>query len=318
MSTLDDIYEEINIADSIVILTHEHPDGDAVGTALALYNALKIRDKNVEVVIPEYSRCFSNVPGIKDVLKEGSKEEYSLAITVDTASLNQLGDCLKYFENAKKTICIDHHSSNNMMGDLNFVDPFSPAAAQVLYGIFKAYNWEITEDIGTAIMTGIVTDTGGFQYEQVSKETFEIAAEMRAMGINIPQIYKDTLSTHTIASFKLKVLANDRLEILEDGKVTFTYIDMKDEEKVNAEVGDYEGIVNEGRDLEGVEVSIFLHQIDKGYKTSLRSNSYVNVSEICGKFGGGGHVRAAGATFTEGTPKQIKEILVNEIKKYLK
>ena len=79
--------------------------------------------------------------------------------------------------------------------------------------------------------------------------------------------------------------AQPAYECHQDGKVTFTYIDMKDEEKVNAEVGDYEGIVNEGRDLEGVEVSIFLHQIDKGYKASLRSNSYVNVSEICGKFG---------------------------------
>jgi phosphoesterase RecJ-like protein len=141
---------------------------------------------------------------------------------------------------------------------------------------------------------------------------------MRELGVDIPQIYKDTLATHTITSFKLRVLANDRLEFLEDGKVTFTYINKKDEEKVNAEIGDYEGIVNEGRNLEGVEVSIFLHQTEKGYKASLRSNSYVNVSEICGKFGGGGHVRAAGVTFTEGTPKQIKEQLVEEIKKYLK
>lgn len=317
MSTLDDIYEEINIAESIVILTHEHPDGDAIGTALALSNALKMHGKSADVIIPEYSRCFENVPGIKDVLKEG-KDEYALAIAVDLASLGQLGDCVKYFENAKKTICIDHHSSNNMMGDINFVDPFSPAAAQVLYGIFKAYNWEITEEIGADLMTGIITDTGGFQYQSVSKETFEIAAEMRELGVDIPQIYKDTLATHTITSFKLKRIAYDRLEFFEDGKITFTYINKKDEEKVNAETGDYEGIVNEGRNLEGVEVSVFLRQTDTGYKASLRSNSYVNVSEICGKFGGGGHIRAAGAKFTEGKPEEIKEQLVAEIKKYLK
>ncbi len=318
MSTLDDIYQEINVADSIAILTHEHPDGDAIGTALALYNALKMQNKNVEVIIPEYSRCFSNVPGIEDVLKEGSKEEYALTITVDVASINQLGDCVKYYENAKKTISIDHHNSNTMLGDINFVDPFSPAAAQVLYGIFKVYNWEITEDIGTDIMTGIITDTGGFQYQQVSKETFIIAAEMKELGVDIPKIYKETLATHTISSFKLKVLANDRLEFLEDGKVTFTYINKEDEESVNAELGDHEGIVNEGRNLEGVEVSIFLHETDKGYKASLRSNNYVDVSEICTKFNGGGHIRAAGATFIEGTPKQIKEMLMSEVKKYLK
>jgi len=317
MSTLDEISSEINKAGSIVILTHRDPDGDAIGTALALYNALKDQGRNVEVIIPEYSRVFDEVPGIDEVLKEGSQEEYDLAISVDAATIKMLNGWATYFENAKKTIVIDHHSSNTMFGDINYVDPISPAAAQVLYGIMRALDWNITEEIGTDLMTGIITDTGGFQYSGVSQETFEIAADLMKLGVNVAKIYKKVLATHSITSFKLKVIAQDRLEFLEDGKIAFTYITNADEKKVNAETGDYEGIVNEGRNIEGVEVSIFLHEIEEGYKASLRSNNYVNVSEVCAAFGGGGHIRAAGATI-EGEPEEIKEKIVAEVKKQLK
>lgn len=107
------------------------------------------------------------------------------------------------------------------------------------------------------------------------------------------------------------------MEFLEDGKITFTYITKEDEKHVNSEVGDYEGIVNEGREIEGVEVSIFLHEMDNGFKASLRANEYVNVSDVCMMFGGGGHIRAAGVTM-QGTPEQIKEKLVSEIVRQLK
>ena len=115
-------------------------------------------------------------------------------------------------------------------------------------------------------------------------------------------------------------IANDRMEFLEDGKVTFTYITNDDEKSVNAQTGDHEGLVEIGRDIEGVEVSIFLHEIPEkanGFKISLRSKEYVNVSDVCIMFGGGGHVRAAGA-FSLGTVEQIKEKIVAEIRKQLK
>lgn len=166
-------------------------------------------------------------------------------------------------------------------------------------------------------MAGIITDTGGFQYSGVTRETFEIASDLIELGVNIPKLYKQLLSTNTKTSFQLRKLAMDRMEFLEDGKVTFTYITIEDEEKINAENGDYEGIVNEGRNIEGVEVSIFLHEQSDGFKASLRANEYVNVSDVCLMFGGGGHPRAAGAKF-QGEPQEIKEKLLNEVKRQLK
>ncbi len=317
MSSLDEILKEIKEAKDIIMLTHENPDGDAMGSCLALYPALKSMNKEVELVIPKHARVFNNLPGIENVKTEGSKKDYDLAIAVDCAALNQLDGWSNYFEDAKYRIVIDHHSSNGMFGDLNYVDMSSPACAQVLFVLFRYYNWEITHDIGTCLMAGIITDTGGFQYSGVSKETFEIASNLLSQGVDITKLYKELLETHTKSSFELRKIALDRMEFLEDGKIAYTYITKKDEKKVKAETGDYEGIVNEGRNIEGVEVSIFLHEADDGFKASLRANNYVNVSDVCMMFGGGGHVRAAGATM-QGSPKQIKEKLVNEIKRQLK
>ena len=130
-------------------------------------------------------------------------------------------------------------------------------------------------------------------------------------------IYKKVLQIKTRANYELSKLAMNRMEFLEDDRITFTYITLEDEKRFQAEEGSHEGIVEIGRDIEGVEVSIFLHEAEDGFKVSLRSNEYINVSEVCFMFGGGGHMRAAGCKMT-GTIEQIKNKLVNEIKKELK
>ncbi len=317
MSTIDDILKKIKKAKSIVILTHENPDGDAIGSSLAMYTQIKSMKKNVDLIIPSYPKIFNVLADISEAKKEGKEEPYDLAISVDCATIKLLNGWSSYFENSNFKIAIDHHSTNDMFGDFNYVDLSSPACAQVIYMMFKHYGWKITPEIGTDLMTGIITDTGGFQYSGVSKETFEIASELLSKGVNISKIYKQVMETKTMANFKLRKIALDRMEFLEDGKITFTYITKEDEKDTNAETGDYEGIVNEGRAIEGVEVSIFLHEMNNGFKASLRANNYVNVSDVCLMFGGGGHIKAAGATM-QGTPKQIKDKLVKEIKLQLK
>ena len=312
MSTLDEILKEVKKANDIVILTHNNPYVSAIGSSLAVYIALKQAGKNVEVVIPKMPRIQNFLPCADEVKKEASKQSYDLAISLDCATIKLVNGWANYFEDAKTRIVIDHHSTNDMYGDLNYVELSSPACAQVLYVLFNYYNIEITPEIGTCLMTGIITDTGGFQYSAVSKETLEIAAELLGS-----KIYKKVFATHTKGNFELRKIALQRMEFLEDGKVAFSYITKKDEEKVNAEDGDNEGLVNEGRNIEGVEVSIFLREIDEGMRVSARSNDYVNVSDVCLMFGGGGHVHAAGATM-QGTVEQIKEKLLKEIKLQLK
>lgn len=315
--TIDKIKEEIEKAKDIVILTHECPDGDAVGSALAMYLTLKKLDKKVDVVIPEYSNVFKFLPGADEIKKEGKEEAYDLAISVDVTGIKRLNGFAKYFENAKTKIQIDHHQINEMFADYNFVNPASPACAQNLIFIIEKLGVEIDKEIGTCLLTGIITDTGGFKYEGVSAETFEFASWLLAKGVNVSDIYKRVLQMKTKANFELRKLIMDRMEFICDNKVTFTYMTLDDEKNVGAEPGDHEGLVEVGRDIEGVEVSIFIREIENGYKASLRSNNYVNVSDVCIAFNGGGHIRAAGCNIY-GTLEEAKEKIINEVERYIK
>lgn len=315
--TLDTILEEIKKAEKIVILTHEGPDGDAVGSSLSFGLALKSLGKDVDIIIPEYSKSFSFMPGISELKEKSDIEKYDLAISLDCADSKILKGYTRYFENAKMKIVIDHHGSNTMYGDINFINPVAPACCQILIGMFEYFSIEVTKDMATCIMTGIITDTGGFCHNATS-ETFEFAADILRIGVNISEIFRRALYTKNKANFELNKRAMDRIEFLENGKVAFTYITAKDEEEVGAVQGDHEGIVECGKNIENVEVSIFLHEIKgKGFKVSLRSVEYVDVASIAIMLGGGGHHKAAGA-YGKGTPEQIKEKVLMEVRKQLK
>lgn len=315
--TLDNILDEIKKADTIAILVHENPDGDAVGSALAMELALKQLNKEADVIIPEFPKEFEFLPDADKIKKETDVVSYDLVLALDCASIKLINNCIDYFENAKTKVAIDHHSSNTMFADYNFVDQDAPACAQLLLVIFGYYNIEVTKEIGTCILTGIITDTGGFRYEGVTAETFRFVASLCEKGVKVSKVYQRVFASKTRAKFELHKITLDREEFLEDGKIAFTYITKADEEKVGAKNGDYDGIVENGRDVEGVEVSIFLRETDKGIKVSLRSKDYVNVSEAATMFGGGGHVRAAGCNI-QGTIEQAKNQIVNRIKCYLK
>lgn len=315
---LDNITEEISKANNIVILTHETPDGDAIGSSLALYGALKTMNKKVDVIIPECPAVFSFLPWFEDIKKEGKEERYELAIALDCSDIKRLNGFSRYFENAKTKIVIDHHGSNTMFGDYNFVNPNSPAACEILVAVLEYMGIEINKGIGTCLATGIITDTGGFRHDTVKPETFEFIAQLLNKGVNISSIYRRVLQITTKKQFEIRRIALNRLEFLEDGKIAFTYITKKEQEKMNLQTGDHEGIVEFGRDIEGVEVSIFLRELPEGgYKASFRSNEYVNVSDVCLMFGGGGHPKAAGCTVNLPL-EQAKEKLVAQTKRYLK
>lgn len=318
MGTLDKILEEINKANSIVILTHDNPDGDAVGTSLALYNALKKYGKeNVDIIIPECPKAFLFLPGADNIKKSSECESYNLAIGIDCSNLNMLNGGNKYFENSDHTVVIDHHNTNTMYGDLNFVNPDAPACAEVMIVALNSFNIDIDKDIGTCILAGIITDTGGFKSQNVTSETFEFVANLLKKGINVSSVYRKVLLLKTKSAYELARAANNRLEFFSDGKIAYTYVTLEDYEKFGTSYGDHEGIVEVGRDIEGVEVSIFVRPIKgKGFKVSLRSNNKVDVDEIALLFGGGGHPKAAGF-YINGDIESVKKKVIDEVKRCL-
>ncbi len=314
---LDKLIDLITKNKKIAIFTHESPDGDAIGSSLALYMGLTSIDKEVDIITDEYSSCFNFLKDREKILSQ-AKKNYDICIALDCATEKRLYDPTNEFKKGKHTISIDHHASNTFYAECNYVEDKSPATCQTLIKIIKRLNINLTKELGEAIMMGIITDSGGFRYDTVNDETFEIAANMLDLGVNISKIYNDTFDLQTKSQFALTKIATSRLEFLCDGKIALTYITSKDMEETNAKAGDHEGIVNVGRKVEGVIISIFIRESEKNvYKISLRSNDdNINVSEIAEAFDGGGHSKAAGCII-KGTLDKVKKALIKEAKKYV-
>lgn len=294
MIVMNKIKSLIESAESILILTHKSPDGDAVGSGLAFYNALVSINKIVDIVIDDVPRIFGFLSNYDKIKNTSKVEEYDLVVVVvDCANQERIGQDNNYFENAKYTINIDHHVSNTNYANNNYVSGSSPACCEYLVEIFNELDIEINKDIAECLMVGILTDTGGFQYPNVSEKTFNIASKMSNI-VDIPYIYKNVLTTKTRSQFELSKVAISRIELFGNDRIAFTYLMKDDFEKVNAMPGDHEGVVNIGREIEGVYVSIFVREVDDGFRVSLRSSGNINVNEIASLFNGGGHVMAAG------------------------
>lgn len=317
MSVLENIKEKIENSNSILIMTHINPDGDAVGSSLGLLSALKKIEKKAAVYMPVPNKTFSFLPGYSEIITSVENvKDYDLCIALDSSDLERLGSGREYFEAIEDTIVIDHHITNQNFGDINYLNAVASSTCENLIVVLAAMGIAINKEIAESLYTGILTDTGAFRYN-VQSETYEFVAMLVESGIETAKIYRRLFDLTTLNKTKLLGRALDRLEVLEDGKVSFTYITREDLEEFSLEESDSEGIVNFGRNIEGTEVSIFVKEQSEKYKVSMRANEYVDVSIVASKFAGGGHVRAAG--FESLMPlEQIKLAIIEELKKQLK
>ena len=201
--TLDDILNEIKAAETILILAHENPDGDAIGSSVGLCLALQNMGKKAEVLMNEYPANFDFLPGIENIKKEPSYDRYDMAITVDCPDITRVcKEYIPYFEKAKVTAEFDHHSKNTMFADYNIVNHVSPACAQILVSSFQYLNIDITKEIATNLLTGIITDTGGFKNSGITEETFEFAGWALSKGVNVSEAYRESMLVTTKTKFE--------------------------------------------------------------------------------------------------------------------
>ena len=317
MSVLDSIREMIQKAKKILIITHENPDGDAVGSSLGFMHGLKKLEKEVDVYLPVVNKMYSFLPGfdcIKNELPDDA--EYDLCVALDSSDLERLGEGRKWFEKIADTIVIDHHITNQNFGDANYVNAVASSTCQNIIVVLAAMEVAINKDMAKCMYTGMLTDTGGFRHN-VQPETFEFASMLVEAGVNVAEIYRKVFDVTTEARTRLLGRAISRLELLEEGKVAFTYVTEADFAEFGNEDGDHENIVNYGRNIEGVEVSIMLREKEGNFKVSLRANEYIDVSIIASKYAGGGHLRAAGFS-VPGPIETAKETVLAEIRKQLK
>ena len=295
-SILSKVAENLLSARDIVILPHLNADGDALGAALALGLALVDLNKNVDVLVEEeIPSNLDFLPGL-ELVKDNPKKRYHVALNIDNGDITRLGQREPYYQNADIKLSIDHHSTNRVEADYSYVDIQSAATGEIVYDLILTYlKGPMNKDIALCLYTAIVTDTGGFRYTNTTPRTMEIGAELLRFGIDFPYVIKKVFDMISNTKLFLMKQTMNSLRLLEEGKLAVSYLTYQDIEKHPAKSEDFEGLVNIGRNLEGVEVSVFLREDRPGqFKGSLRSNNYVDVAALAEKFNGGGHKRAAG------------------------
>ena len=289
----------IDQAGKIVILGHVNPDGDCVGSCLAVYNYIKEWDstKAVTVRLERAPSKFSYLSGFDAIETEAGEETYDLCICLDSSDEERLGDFKSCFDRSAKTICIDHHITNRGYAQENVIDGHASSACEVVYG--QLDESRISKRVAECIYTGIIHDTGVFKYSNTSRKTMEIAGKMMEKGIDFGTIIDGSFYKKTYV--QSQILGRALLESITflDGRCIFSVVRKKDMDFYGVEKSDLDGIVDQLRVIDGIECAIFLYETGiHQFKVSLRSNSIVDVSRIAAYFGGGGHVRAAGCTMS--------------------
>ncbi|NLF83899.1 MAG: bifunctional oligoribonuclease/PAP phosphatase NrnA [Candidatus Gastranaerophilales bacterium] len=322
MDSLEKAIKEIKKAKSIIIFHHIAPDGDSLGSALALRGIVKQLD-NVEIVdniitnyVPELYEYLPDVHALKKPDDTSLYESYDLGITVDCASKDRLGEAEGLFNNAKKTICIDHHPSNKGFADINIIGTEASAAGELVYRLIEPLGAELNENMAVNLYTAILTDTGGFKFENTSAETLRICANLIEAGANPAEIYRRCYEIKSLAMVKLHARVIDRAITTEDNKIIYGVIKRKTFEELDATDDCIDGITEALRQVKGVEVAmVFKETLKKTTRVSFRSNR-INVCTIAGYFGGGGHKLAAGCLLEKKIDEAIEDVL-SVVKKQL-
>lgn len=291
------ILEELKDAVCVGITGHVRPDGDCLGSTLGLYNYLKCNrpELSVDIFLERPGNEFAYLTGIEDIKNVPTDTEYDVFVVLDCSSRDRIEPFAKCFDKAKKTICIDHHISNENFADVNLVKPNASSACEVLYGTMNED--KVDKAVAECIYTGIIHDTGVFKYSCTSAETMSIAGKMMEKGIEYSDIIDNSFYAKTYVQNQILGRALLESVMFYDGKCIFSSV-TKDEMDFYGVTGkELGGIVEQLRLTDGVEVAIFLYETgEKEYKVSMRSKKIIDVSRIAVAFGGGGHVRAAGFT----------------------
>ena len=305
-------------AKSVAIGGHIRPDGDCVGSCMGLYLYIKNNYSNVDVDlyledIPEsFKKFFAHT---NEILHEIQEKKYDLFIALDCADSNRLGFSNVLFKKAKNTLCIDHHISNQSFADENHIVPEASSTAELVYRLLDKKN--ITTEIAEYLFLGIVHDTGVFQYSSTAPETMEAAADLMRRNIRANEMIDKTFYEKTYAQNKILGKALEESYLLSEGKIIVSCITKEMMNDYGVIPKDLEGIVSQLRVTKGVEVAVFLYQIEEDeFKVSLRASNDVDVSKVAEAFNGGGHKKAAGVSI-KGTSKEIIEQLAKQIQTQL-
>lgn len=300
-TSLEEIARHLREGTSFAVLSHYRPDGDAIGSTLAVALALKNLGKSVRVLnedgVPE---TLKFLPGSEMVEQPGDAFDVDVVIAVDCATHERLGaKCIAALAGAKKWINIDHHRSNEDYGDLHFIDSDAPATGEIIFNLLTEAGLPVDVAIGSNIYVAISTDTGSFQYQGTTARTYEIGAALIRLGVDIPTLARETYENYPRRRIELLRGLLNTMEITHGGRVASWGLTNELSASVGMKPEDAEGLIDTMRSIQGVVVAAAFEELpgtDGKIRLSLRSkDSRVDVGKVCAVFGGGGHPLAAGA-----------------------
>ena len=319
----------INKSERILITTHTKPDGDALGSLVAMSESIISLGKDVKPLIlspmPEWYRFLfaEEVPVFgEDIqleeLTAGRFGEFDLILVVDTNSPGQLPDFAKYLKQIETPVLvIDHHRTADGLGAVEIVESDAAATGLVILELLKYAGWTVTKKIAEALFIAISTDTGWFHFNNTDGRVFEACSELISLGVSPSEIYNKLYENFSQERFMLKIAMLKTLELHLVGKLATMHISKREFDETGGTYADTENLINESRSIKTVDTSaLFIELGDGRIRCSLRSKGALDVGKIAEKFGGGGHKMAAG-TFVPGPIENAKKLIYNEISEKL-
>ena len=313
---MNKLLELIENAKNIAITGHVSPDGDCTGSTLALYNYIteNFEGKQVIVCLEKPSMKFSYMNGF-DLISEDPFLEADLLVSLDASDRERLGSRGVMLDTAKESICIDHHVTNTNFAKFNIVEDFRSSTCELLYTLLD-YN-KISVNTAVCLYTGIVHDSGVFKYQSTTRQTMEIAGALIDKGFDFTKIIDDTYFKKDFNATKLLGLVLTNAKLIFDGKCCYGLLDYDTWTGYIDDKKKMDGIIDNLRNIDGVEIALFMYETAKDeHKVSLRSIN-ADVSAIAAALGGGGHMRAAGATVYGKADELLENTILPMIKKEL-
>lgn len=308
------IKQEIEKAENIILTAHINPDGDAVGSSLALLLTLRNEypNKNIRLILQDNIPYTTKFLKFSETIEKYIDDEVyntNLLIYLDSATKERTGIIWERVR-ANKTICIDHHISNPEYADINCVIRNATSTSEIIYNFIKISNYKFLKEVAEALYLGLINDTGNFSHRNVTKEAFEMAAHLISIGVDSNYIVNNFLNSNSYPALKIVGEALRNFEFYSEKKLSYIYIDNETMIKYRARKEDTEGIVEKILSYNEASVSLFLREEPDGkIKGSMRSKYEVDVNEIANFFGGGGHYKAAGFSSSLSANEILKIIL---------
>jgi phosphoesterase RecJ-like protein len=309
---IQQIVDAVQTRRRFVLSSHSRPDGDSIGSQLAMAYALRLLGKEAEIVnadpAPAPLMAFPGVPDIR--IAPRVEGEFDAAIIMECGDLKRTG--VSGFEQFY-VINIDHHPGNEAYGDVNWFDASAAACSEMVYDVVRALGVPLTREIATHIYLAILTDTGSFHYSSISPRTFEICRECMAAGVDPVLVARNVYDSNNMGRLKLFGAVLGAMQIDQSGRIAIVYVDHEMARTAGGTYEDTEGLVNLPLTVKEIEAVVFFKQ-EKGdeYRVSLRSKGDVDINAIAKEYGGGGHKNASGCTIS-GPIEELQKALVGKI-----